>query len=184
MTELDADGNFLVGLDLEHHVLARSPFEEEVFCTCKPMADFGYLCDTASVSINQGGEETEPDILDAMAIGQLAFGELLYPHLRPTFGYIDDQGDNRPQGNNLKNAQLKYVLWANFYSPAYVAKHGRKFLLGAPGWKNQELDDGGILYVVTESYFEWWTSPPKDAISYFQTKLPTIKAYRSKKGNW
>ena len=81
---------------------------------------------------------------------------------------------------SIKNSDLKYIFWANFYGPAYVEKYGRKFLLGAPGWKKEELDDGGILYVVTESYYDWWTKPPKDVLDYFRTQVPGIKLYRAK----
>jgi len=41
------------------------------------------------------------------------------------------------------------IYWANFFSPSYVKKHSRSFLKNAPGWRKQDLDDGGFLYVLS-----------------------------------
>lgn len=66
------------------------------------------------------------------------------------------------------------------HGPAFVDRFGREFLLGAPGWKKELLDDGGILYVVDESYMRWRTTPATEAIDYFRTKVPAIRQYRSR----
>jgi hypothetical protein len=42
------------------------------------------------------------------------------------------------------------------------------------------LADGGILYVVTESYLDWWTKPPKEVLEFFRKKVPDVKLFRAK----
>ena len=34
------------------------------------------------------------------------------------------------------------------FAPAYVAKLGRGRLMAAPAWSVEQLDDGGILYIL------------------------------------
>jgi hypothetical protein len=119
-----------------------------------------------------------------MARGQLAFGEFHYANLRPRFGLIDELGNSDAKVKAATRTELRCLYWANFFGPPYVEKFGRKFLLGAPGWKKEELDDGGILYVVTESYFEWWSKPPKEVLEYFRKDVPGVKLYKAKRSDY
>jgi hypothetical protein len=179
----DKNGNFLVSITLEHPVLARSPLESEVFKAFHATASFSYLQDSRNIDITQPGDADAPDNLDAMAHGQLALGRLLYGRLRPALGYVDEMGANAPGPKTVRRSELRSILWATFWGTSYVEKYGRSFLLAAPGWKREELDDGGILYVATESYFEWWTKPPKEVETYFQTRVPGVKVYRAKRSS-
>jgi hypothetical protein len=49
-------------------------------------------------------------------------------------------------GKPILEKKLKAIYWVNFFGPEYVAKYGREFLLNAPGWKKEELHDGGVFY--------------------------------------
>lgn len=49
--------------------------------------------------------------------------------------------------------QVPHVWWANVFGPPYVEKYGRDFLLDAPGYRVEELEDGSVLYQVTERFF-------------------------------
>lgn len=81
----------------------------------------------------------------------------LYQLVRPPYGWIE----RLPTWNPLKagyttwedveELKLPHLYWANFFGPAYVEKVGKEFLKQAPGWKCEELDDGGLLYVLTPS---------------------------------
>jgi hypothetical protein len=176
---MDEEGNIIVPLDFEQILLQRSRSEPEVFQYCQGIASFSFLQASRSVDFGQGGPD-EPEKLDALAKGQFSFARLLYARLKPKFGCVDEMGDNMIGGKSVKKTELKHIFWTNFFGPAYVEKLGKEFLLEAPGWKKEELEDGGVLYVATESYFEWWSKPPKDILEYFRAQIPGIKLYRAK----
>lgn len=46
---------------------------------------------------------------------------------------------------------LKGLFWANFFGPEYVRMFGRERLLSAPWHKIQNLSDGGLLLLISES---------------------------------
>jgi hypothetical protein len=184
ITDLNEDGNFLLSPEVAHRLLGRSPLDTEVMRKFGPTGNLSYLRTLGAFGVSQSGLSDEPQTLDRLGKGQVSLGHKLYPALRPLFGHVDRFGVNRLSEKSLKKRELKYLFWANFYGPAYVAKYGRKFFMEAPGWKKEQLDDGGVLYVVTRSYYKWFTKPSQDAVKYFQTKVPGIKAYRARQGHW
>jgi hypothetical protein len=117
--------------------------------------------------------------VDPEAQAQAGFAELLYPHLRPKYGWIDEPSGNLPSAKSIAATRREYIFWANFFGPEYVERYGRDFLLNAPGWKVEQLDDGGILYVATESYMQWWSQEQPEIVKYFQAKVPKIQQYRA-----
>src|SRR5260370_36514203 len=134
IAEMNDDGSFLVHLEFEHRLLARSTFDQEddFFEGFHPVAGISYLRQSKDVVVHQVGDATNPQNLDSLAKGQLKLGKKLYPYLRPMFGYIDQQGANEPIAESMKNTELTYILWANFYGPPHVKKYGRACLLRAP----------------------------------------------------
>ena len=48
------------------------------------------------------------------------------------------------------DGQLQDVSWLLLLPPETVAAHGREHLLGAPVWRTEELEDGGVLLVTTD----------------------------------
>lgn len=180
LREMNETGDFFIGLDLAHDLLERPPFGPEIFDDFKPTGNFHYLQKDRMVIISQTGDSENKKNLKGLARGQLALALLLYPSLKPVFGYIDEGGENAPGPKSISRTEVKYLFWANFFGPSYVRKFGREIFLNAPGWKKEELDDGGILYVVTEDYYQWWTDPPKEPLEYFRKQVPGIKLYRAK----
>lgn len=91
-----------------------------------------------------------PD-LEPYAQSLLRVALSLYPQLSPGFGWVDEPwGDGRYIKEAL-DVKLKLIGWANFFGPPFVEKYGREFLLGLPGWKIEELDDGGIFHQLAPS---------------------------------
>jgi hypothetical protein len=107
---------------------------------------------------------------------------ILNPQLMPEYGSIDVKRESLRDPKETADAvcPLAYIYWGNIFGPAYVSHYGRDFLLGAPGWKVEELDDGGILYVTTESYLPWWHDDQSEILRYFRTKAPKVRLYRTK----
>jgi hypothetical protein len=79
----------------------------------------------------------------------LDIGKELYKVLRPSFGWIDFDYGLRTTHEDLRALNLPTLYWANFFGPEYVDKIGKSKILGAPAWKIEQLDEGGILYVLS-----------------------------------
>ena len=77
----------------------------------------------------------------------LRLGKALYAILHPVFGSIDFCS-NRTREKDVQALKIPHIYWANFFGPEYVEKYGKEYFLNAPGWLHEELDDGGILYVL------------------------------------
>jgi hypothetical protein len=74
-----------------------------------------------------------------------------YQCLHPFYGHEDYSGGVSLSYDFVVNKQAVNTLYfINFFGPELVNKLGRDRLLGAPAWKIEELDDGGIFLVPTE----------------------------------
>jgi hypothetical protein len=131
------------------------------------------------VSLSQGSLPVEEDQVDAMARGQLQLARRLYPLLRPRCAWIDEPGSNQPRSRDVQRKRFRCLFWASFFGSAYVASIGRSFLLAAPGWKAEALEDGGVLYVPCRSFLRWWKEEPADVLEYFQGRFPNVRIYRA-----
>lgn len=79
----------------------------------------------------------------------LDLGIGLYAVLRPAFGWLDFcQLSGFTGFDDVELVQVPHIYWANYFGPAHVAKLGRERLMAAPAWSVEQLDDGGILYVL------------------------------------
>lgn len=89
--------------------------------------------------------------------GFLDLAKRLYQTVQPRFGWIERLSFWNPEKagyttwQDVEKLQLPHVYWANFFGPAYVNKLGKEFLMQAPGWKVEELDDGGLVYALSTS---------------------------------
>lgn len=179
---IDSKGNIIVGLGVEHPALAKGCYHYQK--TLAPLREHGtgYFCFIHSdrwFTFTQDLKENDPSHWDEIAARLLPFLRMIYPHLRPRFGWIDESGYLEVHHVLVKN-QPRLLFWANLFGPDLVQQLGKDFLLRAPGWKKEELDDGGILYVVESKYHEWYANPSKQALRYFQKKIPEIRVYRAK----
>jgi hypothetical protein len=169
----------------------------------KGQASLSFVPESLSVGISQDVSFPDLSQVDPVARGLLAFGRRLYPDLRPIYRWIDEPSGNIPETSEIASTRLRYIFWANFWGPAYVERYGRDFLRGAPGWRVEDLEDGGILYVTTASYVEWWLmarlehlDPERPRLrkwllerrgplavqratllGYFRTRIPDIELY-------
>lgn len=178
--EVDENGTFIVGKLFSHPSLKRSPTEDKKLEAFHPTGDITFIHESRNVDLRQTADPEKPRNENLLASGQLALGYILYPYLSPLYGWIDKAGDKTLGAKSVKRTELKYIFWANFVGPAYVQKFGRDFLLNAPGWKKEELEDGGILYVVCERFTDWLKKKPKAVLDYFRAQIPGIKLYQAK----
>jgi hypothetical protein len=182
---LSEDGHILSSVHLQYRTLVAdcSPLGAAQRRGQAPDAggsgSFAYLTDSRSVVLRQNAHFPDGRSPDRMADGLLALALDLYPGLRPAYGWVDEDGWNMLPDSVLGAMRPVYLYWATFYGPAWVAKLGRDFLLGAPGWRVVDLGDGGLLHVATESYLDWWQEDQAALLSYFRRRYPKAHLYRA-----
>jgi hypothetical protein len=79
----------------------------------------------------------------------LAIALELYPLALPVYGFIADPDvDPHPWKHEsiARRQEIVTLNWVNFFGPEYVKKYGREMLASIPGWRIQDLPDGGLLY--------------------------------------
>ncbi len=92
----------------------------------------------------------ERPLVEPFAQRLLAVARDLYPLARPTYGEVEG-GWGAWESDDVRKRRLKHISWVNFFSPAYVEKYGKAFLLGLPGYKTEELPDGGVFHQLSPS---------------------------------
>lgn len=72
----------------------------------------------------------------------------LYPLARPKYGAVVDSFiDSYPISTTpIVRTRITTLSWVTFFGPEYVAKFGRELLAGIPGWRVEDLPDGGLLH--------------------------------------
>ena len=93
----------------------------------------------------------ERHLVEPFAQRLLAIARALYPLARPTYGEVEGnwgEWDTRA----VSRLRLQHISWANFFSPAYVAKYGQDLLLNIPGYKTELLPDGGVFHQLSPTF--------------------------------
>jgi len=72
-----------------------------------------------------------------------------YSLASPAFGFVCDpkaDADPWPYEETAGERKLAGLGWVAFFDPGYVEKYGRELLAGIPGYRVEDLPDGGLLY--------------------------------------
>jgi hypothetical protein len=187
-SKIDGSGNLMVALNIEHEQLFPDAFtrnailRKELPPDAKGRAGFSFLQSLKSVIVSQAIFSDEWPLVDQTAYGLLSFTLSLYPRLRPHYGWVDERGENLPGREDLKRDHPCYLYWANLFGPEFVRSVGADFFRDLPGWRLVNLDDGGVLYVATASYLEWWHTDEEDLehlLAPFRAQWPEIEIYKS-----
>lgn len=81
-----------------------------------------------------------------------------YEIVQPVFAFISAFAPEvAPDDTDVASLRLPELLWANFFSPAFVEKIGRTKLTAVPLGYTEELSDGGVLYLIDEDIFGDYT---------------------------
>ncbi|MFN8445968.1 MAG: hypothetical protein U0175_34575 [Caldilineaceae bacterium] len=101
----------------------------------------------------------------------LEYGKLCYHIFNPVYALAQNLNVYLATDDVL-SSQLTHIFWSQIFGPNFVNTFGREILVNAPGWRNENLGDGGLLYVLASSPYcykgnsQYW----QDARDYF-TKL-------------
>jgi hypothetical protein len=80
----------------------------------------------------------------------LEYSKVCYQALRPKYAFAE-RLDTYIKAANVDAARLTHICWANLFGTRFVEGVGYEILRNAPGWRNENLGDGGILYVLAAS---------------------------------
>jgi hypothetical protein len=136
----------------------------------------GYIAAHKQVRVSQSPYRDKD--LDDLAAGLVAFAKHYYLHLRPTYAYIDEMGENAPDRGVASARGVKFLFWANVFGPKVVKQVGPKFLLECPA-RVELLDDGGALLVSRDRFTKWLERPEHASVDYLAQKLPRLQRFRS-----
>jgi hypothetical protein len=168
-------GSIISGVSFTHPLLKPSLDSR----ACRLKRGGGNLCYIAAqkkVMVFQAPyRDTE---LDDLAAGLVEFARHHYVHLRPTYAYIDETGENAPQAGVASSRGVKFLFWANVFGRKLAKQIGEEFLLRCPA-RVEVLDDGGILLVSRDRFTRWLQRPEQASVGYLAGKLPAIQRFRS-----
>jgi hypothetical protein len=80
-----------------------------------------------------------------------SMAHILYPELQPALVSVYEF-DARPIFGDVLKRKLKHINWVNIFGLPYVEKYGKEFLLGLPGYKTEELPDGGVFHQLSPTF--------------------------------
>ena len=82
----------------------------------------------------------------------LELGKVCYMTIRPYYAFAESL-NLFVEPASLLSGHLPWLGWAQLLGPQLVEQFGRSILSNAPSWRNENLGDGGILYVLAASPF-------------------------------
>lgn len=104
----------------------------------------------------------------------LEYGKLCYHILKPLYAFAETLNTFIDE-EAVKQHQLTHVCWAQFFGPNFVQGVGQERFMRAPAWRNENLENGGLLYVLAASPClyqgagQYW----QQARDYFAHFIPT-----------
>ena len=115
------------------------------------------------------------DSLDRTVMSILAYARLLQSVFRPLHGWVGETTVDLIRPIDLREHRLTRLYWANFLGPSLVEEHGAKYFLAIPGWHAEELDDGSLLYIVSEHFSDFERRQPWQPIAYLLGRFPDVR---------
>lgn len=126
-----------------------------------------------------------PDSLEARMRADrfIEYGKTCYRFLGPVYAFAENL-NTYIKNEDVQRHNLTHVCWAQFFGPDFVHGFGRETLLNAPAWRNENLGDGGILYVLAASPYlyrgprQYWSA----AREYFSRYLSSPLVWSDRPG--
>lgn len=103
----------------------------------------------------------------------LDLGKACWREMQPLYGFAENL-NTYVERENIETHHITKMVWAQFFGREFVRDIGHRILQNAPAWRNENLDDGGILYVLSVTPYQYqgprqyWTA----ARAYFRHHLP------------
>jgi hypothetical protein len=93
-----------------------------------------------------------PDSLEARLRADqiLEYGKVCYRVLQPLYAFAENM-NTYVERADVEAYRLTHICWAQFLGSDFVEAVGHDILINAPAWRNENLGDGGLLYVLAAS---------------------------------
>ena len=168
-------GSIISGVSFTHPLLKPS-LDSRASRLKRGGGNLCYIAAQKKVMVFQSPDRDKE--LDDLAMGLVEFAKHHYLHLRPTYAYLDETGENAPQAGVASSRGVKFLFWANVFGRKIAKQIGEKFLLGCPA-RVELLDDGGVLLVSRDRFTKWLQRPERASVDYLAQKLPRLQRFRS-----
>lgn len=168
-------GSIMVSLDITHPVLARDSVSLGLDWQIG-VAGFTYDAKSNSVRISQTNSplgETTEEIVD----GLVRLAEITAPALGATYGTVEIASAKTMPRRVRTFRDIKYWCFANVFSKV-LQKAPEDFFNDVPCWGKKILSDESHLLTSSQSFADWYFSPPKPLARYLTTHAPSIKLFR------
>jgi hypothetical protein len=144
--------------------------------------NIGYYPAKRTVSLSQSAnlENTLGVNPDVVALGLVNFALFYNDHLGPRYGWVDELGHTGPSEARVAQLRPQYLFWANLFGPEFAQAVGLDFLEAAPGGTVVRLDNGGALYLATESFLDWREHGQPEVLAHFRRKFPRLRRYEAR----
>ena len=169
-------GSIMVRLSITHPVLARDSVSLGLDWQLG-VAGFTYDAKSNSVRIRQTnspqGETTEE-----LVNGLVRLAEIIAPAIGATYGTVEIAAAKNMPRRVRTFRDIKYWCFANVFSKALIQNAPEYFFNEVPCWGKKILSDESHLLTSSQSFADWYFSPPKPLARYLTTHAPSIKLFR------
>lgn len=106
----------------------------------------------------------------------LEYGKVCYRFLQPLYAFADSM-NTYIKREDIQSYQLTHMCWAQFFGSDFVRGFGDKILLNGPAWRNENMGDGGVLYVLSaEPYLshgprQYWSQAKEYFAQYISNPM-------------
>jgi hypothetical protein len=175
-TRIEKDGSIMVRLSITHPLLARDAASLGLGWSLG-IAGITYAAKNNSIQISQTnspkGETTEE-----MVQGLVRLAEVVAPAIGAAYGTIDIDSAKLMPRRVRTFRDIKYWCYANVFSKELVKKAPEGFFGGCPSAERKVLSDDSLLLRSSDSFTDWYFSPPKRIAKYLATHAPHISIFR------
>lgn len=87
-------------------------------------------------------------VQESLAQSILSLALTLHPIAQPALGAITESnfGGYLWEDSHVRKRKIITLNWVNFFGPEYVAAYGREMLMNIPGYRTEDMPDGGVFY--------------------------------------
>ncbi len=173
---LEKDGSIMVSLDVTHPVLARDSVSLGLNWKIA-VAGFTYDAKNNSVRLRQTNSP-EGETTEEMVQGLVQLAEIVTPALGATYGTVDIASAKLMPRRVRSFRDIRYWCYANIFSQTLSQKAPAGFFDSLPDSERKVLADESLLVVSSDSFTDWYLSPPKRIVKFLAAHAPNIALFR------
>ncbi|MEZ6134465.1 MAG: hypothetical protein R3C53_06110 [Pirellulaceae bacterium] len=166
----------MVRLSITHPLLARDAACLGLGWTLG-VAGLTYAAKNNSIQISQTNSP-EGETTEEMVQGLVRLAEVVAPAIGATYGTIDIDSTRLMPRRVRTFCDIKYWCYANIFSRTLMQKAPKGFFDGCPNADRNVLSDESLLLRSSDSFADWYFSPPDRIVKYLAAHAPEITLFR------